>query len=81
LNTILILLKGNPALYLGKIFEKDQVYINGVMIGENGGKEVNFGTHRIYPIPIHIILPGENTIAIRLTSTIKRQWRNFYITN
>jgi hypothetical protein len=64
-------IKGNPALYLGKIFEKDQVYINGVMVGENGGKEVNFGTHRIYPIPIHIILAGENTIAIRLTSQLK----------
>jgi hypothetical protein len=51
------------------------------MVGENGGKEVNFGTHRIYPIPIHIILAGENTIAIRLTSQLKGSGGIFYITN
>lgn len=62
--------KGNPSVYLGKIFEKDQVYINGVLIGENGGREVNFGRHRIYPIPHTLLINGENTIAIRIYSTL-----------
>lgn len=62
--------KGNPAVYLGKIYEKDQVYINGVLIGENGGREVNFGRKRIYPIPHSLLISGENTIAIRIYSSL-----------
>ncbi|MCC5815709.1 MAG: hypothetical protein JJT78_13220 [Leptospira sp.] len=61
-------IQGNPAIYLGRVYEEDQVYINGVLIGENGGRNVNFGRKRIYPIPHSAIQQGENLIAIRLSS-------------
>jgi hypothetical protein len=60
--------KANPVLYLGNVYESDQVYLNGTLIGENGGKTVNFGRPRIYPIPDGLILDGENILAIRLES-------------
>ncbi len=60
----------NPALYLGRVFERDRVFINGVLIGDNGGKEINFGTKRIYSIPFHLLKEGENVIAIRISSNL-----------
>lgn len=65
-------IRGNPAVYLGKVFEKDEVYINGILIGINGEKSVNFGRKRIYPVPPNILVDGENLIAIRLTSGLNR---------
>lgn len=64
--------KGNPSVYLGNVFEKDEVYINGILVGINGEKSVNFGRKRIYPIPPNILVDGENLIAIRLTSGLNR---------
>lgn len=61
-------IQGNPAIYLGKVYEEDRVYINGFLIGENGGRNVNFGSKRVYPIPHNAIQEGENLIAIRISS-------------
>ncbi|WCL48531.1 7TM diverse intracellular signaling domain-containing protein [Leptospira sp. GIMC2001] len=64
--------KGNPVVYLGKIYETDQVFINGILVGDNGGRSVNFGRNRIYPIPTGLLVSGENLIAIRLSSSLTR---------
>ncbi|MEM0503048.1 MAG: 7TM diverse intracellular signaling domain-containing protein [Thermoplasmata archaeon] len=55
---------------MGLIYEKDQVYINGNLIGDNQNKENFFGKPRIYYIPKDILIEGENTIAIRISSSL-----------
>lgn len=68
-------IRGNLALYLGRVYTDDRVYINGILIGLNGSsarekkvRKYNFDRSRIYRIQPNILLPGENTIAIRLSS-------------
>ncbi len=56
---------------LGEIFDADQTYFNGVLIGGEGdvdNRQKNaFEKDRIYPIPSKLIRPGrENVIAIRV---------------
>lgn len=58
----------NPVLFLGKIYEIDEVYLNGKIIGLNGDKPVNFGRIRIYSLPRDALVDGENSVAIRLSS-------------
>lgn len=64
------------ALQLGRIYQNDEVYINGVLIGKNNsafGKEPDdyaFGRPRIYPIPHDLLLEGENILIIRIQSNL-----------
>ncbi|MEM7183765.1 MAG: hypothetical protein AAF518_22855 [Spirochaetota bacterium] len=67
---------GNKALYLGRVYTSDKVYINGKLIGINGSsarkktiKKYNFDRERIYRIPNNTLQIGENTIAIYIESS------------
>ncbi len=61
-------------LMLGKIREMDQVFLNGVQIGETGlfqnTYSENNGTfkdvERAYFVPPHLLRAGKNTIAVRV---------------
>ncbi|MCB1177926.1 MAG: 7TM-DISM domain-containing protein, partial [Leptospiraceae bacterium] len=68
--------KKNLALTLGRIYERDEVYFNGKLIGINGKRpdDINQAEHaynrmRIYPIPYKLLIPGQNTVAVRITSS------------
>jgi sialate O-acetylesterase len=57
---------GQPAkLYFGRINDGDEVYINGQLVGRTGGQYAN----RLYPLRSGIIVPGKNTIVVRLNNT------------
>ncbi|MCZ8344696.1 MAG: 7TM-DISM domain-containing protein [Leptospira sp.] len=64
------------ALQLGRIYQSDEVYVNGVLIGKNNsafGEEPDdyaFGRPRIYPIPHDLLLEGENVLIIRIQSNL-----------
>lgn len=64
------------ALQLGKVYQSDEVFINGVLIGKNNsafGKEPEefaFGRPRIYPIPHDLLLEGENVLIIKIDSSL-----------
>ncbi|MDX1960443.1 MAG: 7TM diverse intracellular signaling domain-containing protein [Leptospiraceae bacterium] len=65
----------NLSLNLGKVYEKDEVYLNGKLIGINGKRpddieqsEYAYNRIRNYPIPANVLVSGNNTIAIRITS-------------
>ncbi len=64
------------ALELGRIFQSDEVFVNGVLIGKGNSPfgenpmEYSFGRPRIYPIPHNLILEGENVLVIRIDSDL-----------
>ncbi len=64
------------ALQLGRVYQTDEVFINGVLIGKGNSpfgenpQEHSFGRPRIYPIPHNLILEGENTLVIRIDSDL-----------
>ncbi|WP_411823760.1 7TM diverse intracellular signaling domain-containing protein [Leptospira sp. 'Mane'] len=64
------------ALQLGRIYQSDEVFINGVLIGKNNSAfgekpdTYSFGRPRIYPIPHHLILEGENSIVVKIDSDL-----------
>jgi hypothetical protein len=64
------------ALELGRLYQTDEVFINGVLIGKGNSPfgespmEYSFGRPRIYPIPHNLILEGENTLVIRIDSDL-----------
>ena len=71
-------IKRNIAFSSGKMYDYDEVYLNGVLIGQNGrrpgdpqGTQYAFNRHRLYPIPLNLILQGNNTIAIKIKSDFK----------
>ncbi|MCE9499632.1 MAG: hypothetical protein K8R21_03900, partial [Leptospira sp.] len=66
------------ALQFGKVFEKDEVFFNGNLIGINGKKpgdakqnDFAFGRPRVYPIPHDLLRKGANTIAVRINSEFR----------
>lgn len=66
------------ALNLGKIYDRDEVYLNGVLIGINGKSpsdlvqnEVAYGRPRVYAIPPRILKQGTNRIAIKINSNFR----------
>ncbi len=70
--------KKNMAISLGKIYDNDEVFLNGFLIGKNGRKpgdskvsQLAYNRHRIYPIPSKYINQGSNVIAIRIHSDFK----------
>lgn len=64
------------ALQLGKVYQSDEVFINGVLIGKNNSafgkdpEEYAFGRPRIYPIPHDLLLEGENVLIIKIDSSL-----------
>lgn len=70
----------NLSLSLGRIYESDEVYINGKLIGVNGKSpndpnpnEHAYNRIRLYPIPQEVLVSGTNVISIRIQS----QFRNY----
>ena len=66
------------ALTLGKIYDRDEVYLNGKIIGINGKSpddiqqnEVAYGRLRIYTIPAGLIRKGTNVVAIKINSNFR----------
>ncbi|MBK8398521.1 MAG: 7TM-DISM domain-containing protein [Leptospiraceae bacterium] len=66
------------ALTLGKIYDRDEVYLNGKIIGINGKSpediqqnEVAYGRLRIYSIPPGLLLKGTNVLAIKINSNFR----------
>ncbi len=71
-------IKKNMAISLGKIYDNDEVFLNGQLIGKNGRKpgdskvsQLAYNRHRIYPIPTKYINQGTNVIAIKINSDFK----------
>ncbi|TGL60101.1 membrane protein [Leptospira ognonensis] len=64
------------ALELGRVYQNDEVFINGVLIGKGNSPfgenplEYSFGRPRIYPIPHNLILESENVLVIRIDSDL-----------
>ncbi|TGM46555.1 membrane protein [Leptospira biflexa] len=64
------------ALQLGKVYQSDEVFVNGVLIGKNNSafgkdpEEFAFGRPRIYPIPHDLLLEGENVLIIKIDSAL-----------
>lgn len=68
-------IKKNLSITLGKIYNSDEVFINGVLIGSNGKRpdeiesnSLAYNRLRVYPLPLNILHQGTNVIAIRITS-------------
>lgn len=55
--------KKEAVLYLSKIDDEDQTYINGVQVGTNNIWEAK----RIYKIPTGLLKEGTNIIAVKIT--------------
>jgi sialate O-acetylesterase len=57
---------GIPAiLWLGRIVDRDSVYVNGVFVGTTGYQY----PPRIYQLPSNLLRPGKNTIVIRIINS------------
>jgi sialate O-acetylesterase len=52
-------------LYLGRIMESNEVYLNGQLVGTTGGQYAQ----RRYALKPGSILPGKNIVVVRLSST------------
>ncbi len=64
----------NVALLLSAVYDADEIYLNGVLIGKTGNlnSEANqYGRPRIYPIPANLIVNGDNTLAIRVKGSFR----------
>ncbi len=66
------------AIYLGKVYDKDEVFFNGTLIGINGKKPTDsdqnnfaYGRKRAYYIPQEIIRKGQNVVAIKIDSEFR----------
>ena len=66
------------ALTLGIIYDRDEVYLNGKIIGINGKSpedihqnEVAFGRLRIYSIPPGLLRKGNNVLAVKINSNFR----------
>lgn len=55
----------SPSLYLGRIDDNDETYINGVKIGQSG----QWDYIRNYKIPPNVLKAGENTLIIKIKDT------------
>ena len=66
------------ALTLGRVYDRDEVYLNGKIIGINGKSpedihqnEVAFGRLRIYSIPPGLLRKGNNVLAVKINSNFR----------
>ena len=65
----------NMALVLGRVWDMNQVYFNGTLIGDHWQERsaVHYNRPRIYTIPQDLIENGDNIIAIRLSGAFAGQ--------
>jgi sialate O-acetylesterase len=65
--------KGDISLFLGRIDDVDEVFLNGVKIGQTGSFMPNFKTgydiDRKYAIPAGLLQKANNVIAVRVYDT------------
>ncbi len=54
--------KKEAVLYLSKVDDEDQTYVNGVLVGTNN----LWDKQRIYKIPENVLKEGKNVIAVRI---------------
>lgn len=72
------ILPGNGlcTLFLGRIDDVDEVFINGIKVGQCGEFTPNFKsaheTPRIYKLPKGLLRQGKNTIAVRVYDEMQR---------
>jgi sialate O-acetylesterase len=58
---------GQPAkLFMGRIVDADQVYVNGVVVGNTTYQY----PPRRYVLPANLLKPGKNIIVVRITNTV-----------
>ncbi|MBW4359250.1 sialate O-acetylesterase [Flavobacterium taihuense] len=55
--------KKEAVLYLSKVDDEDQTFVNGVQVGTNNIWEVK----RVYKIPVGVLKEGSNVIAVKIT--------------
>ncbi|HKO76561.1 MAG TPA: sialate O-acetylesterase, partial [Flavobacterium sp.] len=55
--------KKEAVLYLSKVDDEDQTYVNGVQVGTNNIWEAK----RVYKIPAGVLKEGSNVIAVKIT--------------
>ena len=55
--------KKEAVLYLSKVDDEDQTYVNGVQVGTNNSWEAK----RVYKIPAGVLKEGTNVIAVKIT--------------
>lgn len=55
--------KKEAVLYVSKVDDEDQTFVNGVQVGTNN----IWDTKRIYKIPAGVLKEGSNVIAVRIT--------------
>ncbi|MDZ4724724.1 MAG: 7TM-DISM domain-containing protein [Leptospira sp.] len=64
------------AIQLGRIYQTDEVFINGVLVGKGNSpfgenpQDYSFGRPRIYPIPHNLLLEGENVLVVKIDSDL-----------
>jgi hypothetical protein len=65
--------EGTIALMLGYIDDVDEVFINGVKVGQSGSFPPDFNTaynvERVYHLPNELLKPTNNVIAVRVFDT------------
>jgi sialate O-acetylesterase len=54
--------KKEAVLYLSKVDDEDQTYVNGVQVGTNNSWEAK----RVYKIPVGVLKEGTNVIAVKI---------------
>lgn len=55
--------KKEAVLYLSKVDDEDQTYVNGVEVGTNN----LWDKQRVYKIPANVLKEGTNVVAVRIT--------------
>ena len=55
--------KKEAVLYLSKVDDEDQTYVNGVLVGTNN----LWDKQRVYKIPENVLKEGQNVIAVRIS--------------
>jgi sialate O-acetylesterase len=56
--------QADVSLYLGRIDDEDQTYINGQLVGHTYW---DAGLERLYVIPAAVLRPGQNVVTVRVT--------------
>ncbi|MCB1172866.1 MAG: hypothetical protein KDK39_04845 [Leptospiraceae bacterium] len=66
----------NLSLVLGRVYDHDEVYVNGQLIGRSPlhpRLAVHYGRPRLYPVPDRLWRTGDNVISIRLKTSFKNK--------
>lgn len=55
--------KKEAVLYLSKVDDEDETYVNGILVGTNN----IWDRERMYKIPVNVLKEGTNVIAVKIT--------------